>query len=91
LASFLSRNSPTDSTDEAKINATLTGSAVTALPPTIALAEAALVGTPSNNTNTVTAAASLVATGGVLGRPNGCYATNDATPVYVYIHTLLAQ
>lgn len=74
-----------------QINATLTGSAATALPPTISLSESALVGLPSNNTNTVTAAASLVATGGILGRPNGCYATNDATPVYVYIDTLLAQ
>ena len=72
-----------------QINNTLLGSTTI---PSLSLAESALVGTPAAaSNNTVTTAVTLLTNGGIAGRLNGCYQTNDATPVYVYIHTLLAQ
>ena len=76
-----------------QINNTLHGT--TTVPSLTTTTSAALTGataTVSNPVDTATATDLLAAAGAsVPRRMNGCYATTDGTPVYAYIHTLLAQ
>ncbi len=78
-----------------QINATLLGYALNAAVPSLGVLESAVVSPPIagiNNNTSPTLGLDLQTSGaGLVGRMNACYGTTDATPVYVYIHTLLAQ
>ncbi len=63
--------------------------------PSAGTTEVLLVGTPPAlnpyNTNKTSTVPYTITAAAAWSWANGCYSTTDGTPIYVYIHTLLAQ